>query len=96
MFLTLLIACLLLTEERRPISDVRGDRFIPLAFEAVSAFGTVGLSAGVTAGLSVGGKLLIILCMFVGRLGPLAVALAVIRPRGTPLFEFPQEELAIG
>ncbi|MCO6436360.1 MAG: hypothetical protein J5J06_04650 [Phycisphaerae bacterium] len=95
-FLTLVVAGLLISEEQRPVGDIRGDRFMLLAFEAVSAFGTVGLSTGITAGLSVSGKLLIIVCMLVGRLGPLAVALAVIRPKKPPLYEFPEEELAIG
>jgi len=62
----------------------------------VSAYGTVGLSAGVTPGLSVAGKLMIIACMFVGRLGPLAVALAVFKPLRRPAYEYAQEPLAIG
>lgn len=95
-FLTLVIAGLLITEEQRPVSNLRADRYMLLAFEAVSAFGTVGLSAGITAALSVVGKLLIISCMLIGRLGPLAVALAVIRPRQPRPFEYPEEELAIG
>lgn len=45
--------------------------FLELSFEAVSAAGTVGLSMGATANLSPAGKLLIIVTMFVGRLGPL-------------------------
>lgn len=49
---------------------------LPLAFETVSAFGTVGLSLGVTPGLSSGGKIVIILVMFVGRLAPLTLAIA--------------------
>jgi len=95
-FLTIVVSGLLLTEEMRPVSDVRSDRYLLLAFEAVSAFGTVGLSAGITADLSTGGKLLIIVCMFIGRLGPLGVALAVLRPKRPPPFEYPVEELAIG
>jgi len=95
-FLTLVVAGLLVAEEVRPVSEIRTDRFLLLAFEAVSAFGTVGLSAGVTADLSAGGKLLIIVCMFVGRLGPLVVALAVIQPRSAPRYAYPEEEVAIG
>ncbi len=45
-----------------------------ILFEMVSAFATVGLSTGITAGLSVGSKLISILVMFIGRLGPLTVA----------------------
>ncbi len=53
------------------------DPAVPLRdilFEMVSAFGTVGLSTGITAGLSVGSKLVSILMMFTGRLGPLTIA----------------------
>ena len=45
-----------------------------ILFEVVSAFGTVGLSTGITGGLSVPSKLLNILIMYIGRLGPLTIA----------------------
>ncbi|HHV98699.1 MAG TPA: H(+)-transporting ATPase [Clostridiaceae bacterium] len=48
--------------------------FIQLLFEVVSAFGTVGLSTGITPDLSVASKVIIILTMFTGRLGPLTIA----------------------
>lgn len=47
--------------------------FMQLLFECTSAFGTVGLSTGITPGLSVAGKLVIILTMFIGRLGTLTI-----------------------
>jgi Trk-type K+ transport system membrane component len=50
--------------------------FVKLLFESVSAFGTVGLSMGATAELTVLGKVLIIVLMYVGRVGPLSLALA--------------------
>jgi len=46
-------------------------------FEAVSAFGTVGLSMGQTATLTVAGKLVITFLMFLGRVGPLTLAAAM-------------------
>ncbi len=49
--------------------------FIQLLFEVVSAFGTVGLSTGITPDLSVLSKAIIILTMYIGRLGPLTVAM---------------------
>lgn len=52
-----------------------------LAFEAVSAFGTVGLSTGVTPDLSPWGKATLMLLMYVGRVGPLTVALFLARRR---------------
>jgi trk system potassium uptake protein TrkH len=48
--------------------------FMQLLFETVSAFGTVGLSTGITPNLSAASKLVIIITMFVGRLGPLTMA----------------------
>jgi trk system potassium uptake protein TrkH len=96
LFLALVVTGLLFSEERAQVSGGRLDHLTVLAFEAVSAFGTVGYSAGVTPHLSAAGKLIIILCMFVGRLGPLAVALTILRPRRGPTFAYPQEQLAIG
>ena len=52
-------------------SKVEG-QMMQLGFEGVSAFGTVGLSMGATAGLSFAGKIIIAITMFVGRLGPLS------------------------
>ncbi len=49
--------------------------FIQLIFEIVSAFGTVGLSTGITPDLKVLSKVIIILTMYIGRLGPLTVAM---------------------
>jgi len=51
--------------------------FIKLVFEEVSAFATVGLSTGITSTLSVGGKIIIITSMFVGRIGTLTLAMAL-------------------
>ena len=67
--------------------------FLDLAFEAVSAFGTVGLSTGITPELSDGAHLLLVLTMFAGRLGPRTLVLALasrarplptVRPRHRP------------
>ncbi|ASK61206.1 Ktr system potassium transporter B [Virgibacillus phasianinus] len=51
--------------------------FLPLFFEVVSAFGTVGLSMGITAKLSVIGKLVIMFMMYLGLVGPLTIMLSV-------------------
>ena len=67
-----------------------------MAFETVSAFGTVGLSTGVTPSLTSAGKILLIITMFVGRLGPLAVGLAVLGAIRRPLYAYPTEAIAIG
>ncbi len=96
LFLVLVIGALVMSEETRPMGGLRADRLTALTFEAVSAFGTVGLTTGITSGLSTGGKLLIMLTMFVGRLGPLALAVAVLRTTSRPQYEYPKEEVAIG
>lgn len=71
-------------------------RFLQLLFETVSAFGTVGLSTGITPDLSVIGRLIIIATMFIGRLGPLTLTLALIRARRTSTYQYPKEIIRIG
>lgn len=64
-------------------------------FEVTSAFGTVGLSTGITTGLGVGAKLLSILIMYIGRLGPLTVASLWYFNRGERI-SFPEGNISIG
>lgn len=75
--------------------ESRGE-FFKLAFETISAFGTVGLSMDVTPGLSSGGRILVIILMFVGRLGPLTLAVALTgrRPRGR--YRYAKGEIMVG
>ena len=54
---------------------------LQLSFEAVSAFGTVGLSTGITPNLTAVQKIIIILLMFIGRVGPMSFALSLARSR---------------
>jgi trk system potassium uptake protein len=87
--LILLVILLLLTlTEHQP--------FVRLAFEAVSAFATVGLSTGVTPLLSVPGKLIVILAMFVGRVGPFTIALAVGDSAGAQRYRLAREDVPVG
>lgn len=65
-------------------------------FEVTSALGTVGLSLGPTPDLSPFGKLLIIFLMFVGRLGPIMLILALSERSHPKRYAYPQEEIAIG
>jgi trk system potassium uptake protein TrkH len=67
-----------------------------LFFEAVSAFGTVGLSAGVTPNLSVPGRLVVIVLMFLGRLGPLTILAAATAGEREVKIEYPRGDIAIG
>ena len=65
-------------------------------FEVISAFGTVGLSTGITASVGTPSQLILIMLMFIGRVGPITVATAIaLRPR-TLAFELPKERPVIG
>ncbi len=70
--------------------------FLDLLFETVSAFGTVGLSRGITAQLTDPGKLLIILTMYLGRLGPLTIALGLALRERRAVYRFAEERVRIG
>jgi trk system potassium uptake protein TrkH len=65
-------------------------------FEAVSAFATVGLSAGATGELSTAGRLMLIVAMVVERLGPLTLALAPAARMRPTLYRWPRERIRIG
>lgn len=67
-----------------------------IAFEAISAFATVGLSAGTTADLTTSGKVIIIVTMLIGRLGPLTAAVALTDARPPTAVKLPQEGVLIG
>jgi trk system potassium uptake protein len=67
-----------------------------LLFEAVSAFGTVGLSTGITPGLPDAAKVILTLLMFLGRLGPLTLGTALALRNRRILYEYPKERPAIG
>ena len=54
--------------------------FIQLLFETISAFGTVGLTMGITAKLSAFGKCIIMFVMFCGLIGPLTLVFSLARP----------------
>lgn len=70
--------------------------FITGLFEVTSAFGTVGLSTGITAKLHDLGKLLLVVVMFVGRLGPFALIAGLTTGRSEQHLEYPEEHIMIG
>ncbi len=70
-------------------------RPLDLLFEGFSAFGTVGLSRGVTTELSVAGQGVVMFLMFVGRIGPLALAFSLARPRAANL-RYVEDQVQIG
>ena len=73
-----------------------GFDFLELFFESVSAFGTVGWSTGITPQLSSWGHLILVVAMFMGRIGPFTVGLAMAqRTEGDP-YRFAKERVTIG
>ncbi len=87
----LLVVILLLTlTEDQP--------FIRLTLEAVSAYATVGISAGVTPSLTIAGKLIVTATMFIGRVGPFTIALAVAQAdsSGAQRYRLAREDLPVG
>ncbi len=72
------------------------EAFLDVLYEATSAFGTVGLTTGVTQRLSEPGKIIIIMLMHLGRVGPLTVVMALIsRKKGTN-YKYPEGKILIG
>ncbi|MCS7019948.1 MAG: potassium transporter TrkG [Cytophagales bacterium] len=85
---SLAVLLLTVTEPDKPIHA--------LVFEQISAFATVGLSMNLTSSLSVGGKIIIIISMFIGRVGPLTLAIALSGTPRTNLLKYPRTYLMIG
>ena len=93
--ITLAIMALMISElGGLPHTQTRG-RFLELFFETISAFGTVGLSTGLTNTLSTFGRISIVLLMFIGRLGPMVIGIAVSRERISRV-QFAEENIMIG
>jgi len=85
--LSAILFALLLTEKHGPMQ---------IAFETFSAFATVGLSTGITPELSVAGKLIVSAAMFIGRIGPLTLGLALASKAASRSYTLPEERVAIG
>jgi len=90
-WILLTTVCLLITE--------RYSSFFPIFFEAASAFATLGISTGITAGLTIPGKLIIIASMIIGRIGSLTLILALrrraLRRKAEAEFSYPEERIML-
>ena len=84
----ILVAILTLTEPDIP--------FLDLLFDTVSALGTTGASSGIVPGLSLSGKALFMVAMFVGRLGPVTLALTFVPREEATVYRFVRERVKIG
>lgn len=74
----------------------QGASFLSLLYETVSAFGTVGLTLGLTQQLSEIGKVLIMTLMFLGRVGPLTVVLSLMKNKKNNGVRYPEGKILIG
>lgn len=86
-YVIIVIMSILLIEE---------NSFVEIIFEVISAFGTVGLSMGLTSSLSEYSRLIIILTMLVGRAGPLTFALAIGEKYKKSNLRYPKENILVG
>lgn len=83
------------------VSEVRA--LLPTLFETISAFGTVGLSTGeagsvlsLSGHFTTAGQLLVAISMFMGRIGPLTLAVALARRRASPPIRYPEGRVLVG
>jgi trk system potassium uptake protein TrkH len=84
----LLVAILTLTDPDIP--------FVNLLFDTVSALGTTGASTGIVPDLSLAGKIIFMVAMFVGRLGPVTLALTLVPREEATVYRFVRERVKIG
>ncbi len=89
--LTFILACCFTLTITDPQIDI-----MQLVFEQISAFGTVGLSTGITTDLSLAGKTIIMISMFVGRVGTTTVAFALIAQATVNDCKYPEAKITLG
>ncbi|HWR44595.1 MAG TPA: TrkH family potassium uptake protein [Sporomusa sp.] len=95
-FSVMLLSAILVIFVTMMLSITESQPFIKLLFETTSAFGTVGLSAGITPGLTTSGKFWLILTMFAGRVGPVTLALALALKTRKGNLQYPEGKIIIG
>ena len=74
----------------------KGTTFMSIFYETISAFGTAGLTLGLTPDLSNIGRILIIIMMYLGRVGPLTVVLSLTRKKEKSGVKYPEGKILIG
>jgi trk system potassium uptake protein TrkH len=91
-----LLASLYLASIVLCLSFSEGFSLLQVFFEAASALGTVGLSTGITPQLSLAGKVLIIITMLIGRVGPLAIGYSLVGKSGRKRYAYPGGNVMVG
>ncbi len=86
---------LMIEQSRYPHGQTQG-MFLETLFEVTSALGTVGLSTGITTRFGDASRLVLVTLMFIGRLGPISVAVAISRRQRRTRIEYPEAEPLIG
>ncbi|QSF42516.1 TrkH family potassium uptake protein [Paenibacillus tianjinensis] len=91
-----LLSLILVVTATMLLSVTESADFLTVLFEAVSAFGTSGITMGLTPELTTAGKILVIILMFVGRTGPLTLAYAIKPKKNKELYRYPEGNITIG
>ncbi|WP_027307650.1 TrkH family potassium uptake protein [Caloramator sp. ALD01] len=93
-----LISFTIVTFVTMVLSIVQHGDFIEYLYEATSAFATVGLTLGLTTRLTLIGKIIIIITMYIGRVGPLTITMAIAHKQQTTtsLIRYPEDKILIG
>lgn len=89
-----------LNQEQQIISEQLSNTkfgFMDIIYEVFSAYGTVGITLGITPNLSIAGKMIIMLLMFIGRVGPITISYAVLKKSSAQKkFNYPECDLLVG
>ena len=91
---TVLLMTLLLSFTERNMSVAHS--FMDILFETVSALGTTGITTGITPHLSSMGRILIIIAMFMGRIGPISIAMALTKKQNKYQLQYAEEQIIVG
>jgi trk system potassium uptake protein TrkH len=95
-FVICTIAVLLIMLDVLLLSVTENTSFLEIVFETVSAFGTVGLSTGITPSLSITGKIVLSATMLIGRVGPLAIGYSIRGKCRTVPIKYPEGVMLVG
>ena len=79
------------------MSIVQPAPLVDILYEVTSALATVGLTRNLTGTLNLGGKLIIILCMYIGRIGPISLVIALrMKSKGKDKLSYVEEDVIVG
>ena len=79
------------------MSIVQPAPLVDLLYEVISALATVGLSRNLTGTLNLAGKLIIIVCMYIGRIGPISLVIALrMRGKRKDRLNYAEEDVIVG